>query len=484
MTFGYDFLDRLTSVTGAYSQSFAYNQIGNITSMTISGTTSDYTYSAAHPHAVTAVGSISYAYDSNGNMTTRGSQSFTWDAENRLTGISDTIGGYSYDGDGNRVMKTENSVMTVYPNRYYEKDITNSVITTYYYLGDKLVANRQGTTLNYILQDHLGSTSATANSSGTQIAALAYYPWGGTRTSSGDLSTDKKFTSQRLDSTGLYYYGARYYDPAIGRFISADSQIQIDSSLPTGSSNLCINLAGMSNHSKVAEVPPLNPQSLNRYSYVLNNPLKYIDQQGHFAFLAAAIPILIAVGRGAAIGAISYTIVNKATGSEWSWRDFTEATAIGGLTGGLGAWGSTVKAISTAGKVLSFAAKQPEIIGALGGTIQYSADVIEGQANLNAMNAAVYSLLGASTGFVGRLVPAKYAPLENAAASVSSKLAAGIIKYAINTYSQNINSPQDSLTGVSIGNTGFSLWGFDSSGIPVVAMHDPSTYSASDWYGY
>lgn len=80
----------------------------------------------------------------------------------------------------------------------------------------------------------------------------SYYPYGDCWQSQGTTPTDKKFTGQRLDSTGLYYYGARYYDPTIGRFISADTF-----------------------------VPDfVNPQSLNRYSYCLNNPLKYIDPTG------------------------------------------------------------------------------------------------------------------------------------------------------------------------------------------------------------
>jgi RHS repeat-associated protein len=81
-----------------------------------------------------------------------------------------------------------------------------------------------------------------------------YFPYGGLRNSTGSIPTDKRFTGQRLDSTGLYYYNARYYDPEIGRFISPD-YITIDFT-----------------HS----------QDLNRYSYVTNNPLKYTDSLGLF----------------------------------------------------------------------------------------------------------------------------------------------------------------------------------------------------------
>jgi RHS repeat-associated protein len=70
----------------------------------------------------------------------------------------------------------------------------------------------------------------------------------------GSVPTDKLFTGQRLDSTGLYYYGARYYDAGMGRFISPDTIIP----------------------------NPANPQSFNRYSYCLNNPLKYMDPTGNW----------------------------------------------------------------------------------------------------------------------------------------------------------------------------------------------------------
>lgn len=93
------YLDRLTAVSGACSQSYYYNPIGNITSLN----GNSYTYgSSSQVHAVTAYGSTSYAYDANGNMTARGSQTLTWDYENKPLTVS---GGssYYYDGDGTRV---------------------------------------------------------------------------------------------------------------------------------------------------------------------------------------------------------------------------------------------------------------------------------------------------------------------------------------------------------------------------------------------
>jgi RHS repeat-associated protein len=183
-------------------------------------------------------------------MTARGTQTITWDVENRPLTVT---GGatFVYDGDGNRVKKTEGGQTILYINQYYEKNLTSGVVTTYYYLGGQLVATREGTTLRYVHQDSLGSTSTMSASDGTSISSIAYLPFGATRT--GTINTDKEFTGQRLDGTGLYYYNARYYDPQIGRFISPDSTGQrLD-----------------------------DPQTLNRYSYCLNNPLNRTDPTGH-----------------------------------------------------------------------------------------------------------------------------------------------------------------------------------------------------------
>ncbi|MFC1920431.1 RHS repeat domain-containing protein [Chloroflexota bacterium] len=213
-------------------------------------------------NTVVTVDSTQYQYDNNGNMEYRSSDNRTieWDAENRPVSISvndEEIASFVYDGDGNRVKQVilsegEGSQEVLYINRYYEVNLTSENETSHYYLGGKQVALMENTEVRFMHQDHLTGTALMTDTNGDKIGEIMkYFPYGETR--SGGVLTDKKFTGQRLDSTGLYYYNARYYDPEIGRFISADTIIP----------------------------DPANPQSFNRYSYCLNNPLKYVDPSGH-----------------------------------------------------------------------------------------------------------------------------------------------------------------------------------------------------------
>ncbi|MEO7841029.1 MAG: RHS repeat-associated core domain-containing protein [Anaerolineales bacterium] len=114
---------------------------------------------------------------------------------------------------------------------------------------------RINSTLYYTLKDQLGSASVVTNASGTILGENRYYPFGETRLTTGTIFTDKLFTGQReMAGLGIYHYGARFYSPKLGRFLSADTIVP-----------------GYA-----------NPQNLNRFSYVRNNPLRYTDPTGHY----------------------------------------------------------------------------------------------------------------------------------------------------------------------------------------------------------
>ncbi len=356
--FTYDSLDRLTGVSGAYTQSYAYNTIGDITSM--NGTSYSY---GSQPQAVTAIGSTNYAYDANGNMTTRGTQTLTWDVENRPLTIT---GGASfvYDGDGNRIEQTENGQTTLYINQYYEKNITTGVVTTSYYLGGQLIAQNAGGTLKYIHQDSLGSSSVMSTSTGTLDSSISFYPFGATRT--GSVSTAKEFTGQRLDQTGLYYYNARYYDPLIGRFISPDT----------------------------AAPDLINPQSFNKYTYCFNNPLKYTDPTGLWpnwsnigkaiksgfqatvnAIKANPIGVLSAVATIAVIAIVAAPVAVMAAG-------MISAAIAGGGIAGLGTLAAATVGIGTTAGVAAVE-EGPEIESGITNNVSTVENLIEGDAYLN-----------------------------------------------------------------------------------------------------
>jgi len=181
--------------------------------------------------------------------------------ENRLSVVTNTVTGevtrFTYDGDGKRTLREDGSGVTVYLGPV-EVHITGTerVTRTYYHAGDQRIAmsvsGSGGGELTYLHGDHLGSASLATDASGALLNEMRYTPYGVTR--SGDMPTDRRYTDQRWESgLGLYDYGARFYSAALGRFVSADSIVP----------------------------SPGNPQSFNRYAYVLNNPLHYVDPSGH-----------------------------------------------------------------------------------------------------------------------------------------------------------------------------------------------------------
>ena len=242
------------------ASSYSYDAANRLTSF--NGQTYNY-YDSGPYHAVDRIGDFDrFDYDANGNMVKRNKglsdqQTLVWDAENRLSQVQDNNGDlveqYWYDVDGARVKKVSGSTTTYTFFAQYEEEVTYGVTTvvSYYTFGSMRVAVKRGSTLYHLHGDHLGSTSLTTAGS-TVEASRAYYAYGA-RSASGDLKTDRTFTGQKRDATGLMYYNARYYDPALGTFISPDSMVP--------------GAGQMINY--------------NRFLYARGNPLKYSDPTGY-----------------------------------------------------------------------------------------------------------------------------------------------------------------------------------------------------------
>tara|TARA_Y100000310_G_scaffold257725_1_gene265878 strand:+ start:107 stop:1375 length:1269 start_codon:yes stop_codon:yes gene_type:complete len=161
--------------------------------------------------------------------------------------------------------------------------------TVYAYGANGLVSKQKGSEVSYYHSDNLGSSALVTDSSGNVKYSTDYYPFGSSLHEEGK----EKYTynSKELDNTGLYYYGARYYDASVGRFISVDP------------------MAG----------DIFNPQRLNRYSYVMNNPLKYVDVNGEdnqdvkntYLAINVGVPIVTAIYKGVQRGDDFETILKN-----------------------------------------------------------------------------------------------------------------------------------------------------------------------------
>ena len=134
-------------------------------------------------------------------------------------------------------------------------DGTTTTTIKYYAFAGQTIAMDDGSGLKYFLTDHLGSIVAVTNASGTLVSQQRYLPFGEVRTDVDTITeTDFGYTGQRdVPNLGLMDYRARFYDSYITHFTQPDSIVP----------------------------DPYNPQALNRYAYVLNNPLKYTDPSGH-----------------------------------------------------------------------------------------------------------------------------------------------------------------------------------------------------------
>ncbi|MFN0062272.1 MAG: FG-GAP-like repeat-containing protein [Myxococcaceae bacterium] len=173
--------------------------------------------------------------------------------------------------------------------------------------------------------NHVNSSSVITDATGAEVTRMSYLPFGevSQANSSGSSTVTAKFTGQEYDEEfGLYYYGARYYDAAIGRFLSADSIVP----------------------------DPLDGQAFNRYSYVLNNPIRYIDPSGNFnvlgflagvaLFLAGVVAAVVPGGQGVAAILIASGVATMGGAAGASPEGFFGLTIGGGMNLGGGSPGS------------------------------------------------------------------------------------------------------------------------------------------------
>ncbi len=323
-TYAYDDLDRLTqaqnvpSPTGGYTNfNYQYDSIGNITYKSDVGV---MTYGVASgPHAVTTAGGYNYSYDANGNQTSGKNKTLEYDTENRIIKViqAGAVTDFVYDGDGGRVKQATPSSSTTYIGSLFEKQAPNGAAETtvkYIFAGSNKVCSVESTGNKYYTHsDHLGSSSIITDQNGAQVSHYEYTPYGSLATSEGSDVTRYKFTGKELDGTGMYFYGARYYDSEIGRFVTADTIVQA----------------------------PYDPQSLNRYSYCRNNPLNYVDPSGHswfkkffgkiLGFVAGVVGTILS-GGNMMVGFQAFNFVDSlfTTINTGSWGAFA-----GGLAGGM-----------------------------------------------------------------------------------------------------------------------------------------------------
>jgi len=191
--------------------------------------------------------------DPNENLTSDGSKTYTWDAENRLVSVSEggmALASFQYNAFGIRTrMNASNSTTDYFVNGgvvFEERSSTKG--TTRYYGGlgiDNLLASQSPAGVRYYTHDHLRSVREATDTVGNVVSRRGYDPWGYSSGSDGFALAGRESDS----ATGLSYFRARYYNSDMERFLSEDALGRAQG-------------------------------EVNYYAYVLNNPLRYTDPSG------------------------------------------------------------------------------------------------------------------------------------------------------------------------------------------------------------
>lgn len=284
--FGYDDADRRVSLTqpGGLLTEYGYDAASQLKSLTYKKggiTLGDLTYeyddagrrtkaggsfartllpqalpSATHNDAnrLTQRGAATLTYDAGGNLTSDGVNAYTWNARGQLASISGGVSAsFQYDAFGRRSSKTVNGQTTayLYDGMNVAQEQSGGVAVADMLTGgvDEVFHRADTAGGHTLLRSGLGSAVALADGTGTVQTEYSYDPFGATAVTGAASGNASQYTGRENDATGLYYYRARYYSPALQRFISED---------PLGFGGGDVNL----------------------YAYVGNDPVNYTDPSG------------------------------------------------------------------------------------------------------------------------------------------------------------------------------------------------------------
>ena len=289
-TFAYDSLNRIataqttstfaTSPANCWGEAFFYDNLtvaggawGNLTKIQpVSSAYTGCTQESGLSLTATTKNQISgNTYDAAGNLINDGlGHTYTFNAENQLICAANTA--YLYDGDGKRVKKATGCTTPVVSKLYWygtgsdalaETNASGTASAIYIFFGGRRITRVDvpSQVVHYYFSDHLGSANVVTSSTGGIQDESDYYPFGGERAITNSDPNNYKFTGKERDSeSGLDDFDARYYSSSMGRFMSPDW-----SAVPT----------------PVPYAKFTNPQTLNLYSMVADDPESFVDLDGH-----------------------------------------------------------------------------------------------------------------------------------------------------------------------------------------------------------
>jgi RHS repeat-associated protein len=270
MRYEYDALYRLAGwvLPSRQQVSWSYDGVGNRLQQVGPQGTLSYSYDVADQ--LVSAGGTTFSYDANGNMVGRsgpgGTVSYSWDAWDRLVQVSGPAGTvrYVYDGEGHRVQQvTPAGTYNYLVDRVAPLPVVireeGPEGTIDYVHGAGLISALGSTFQHFYQFDGVGSVVSVTDGAGALRAHYGYDPWGNPLWPDALGARNKyRFTSEPWDgASGLYHFRARYYDPALGRFLSHD---------PVSDPN----------------------QQGNLFEYAASNPLRFLDATGRGLFTFSA----------------------------------------------------------------------------------------------------------------------------------------------------------------------------------------------------